>query len=161
MKNKMKKNIEYFHISPIENKESILLNGLKSDTKEIFVSDSEQQLILIASSQIFTNEYSVFKILPNKIKGKIIQDNVAEVGANHQFIIEQNIISPNDIVHLRDELWNKWELLELASRRVSKIFGFGAEFTLEFAIQYNEEWCNHYNKKYGKNIIYIESAENK
>jgi hypothetical protein len=113
-------------------------------------------LIFIAAYQKCICKYSIFKILPNKIKGKIIQDDVAEVGANHQFIIEQNIISPNDIVHLRDELWNKWDLLELANRRFSKIVGFDVEFTLELAIQYNEEWCNHYNKKYGKNIIYIE-----
>lgn len=150
----MKKNIEYFHISPIENKESILLNGLKSDTKEIFVSDSEQQLVLIASSQIFRNEYSVFKILPNKIKGKIARDNVGEIGSGHQFIVKQDLIHPEDIIHLRDEIWNRWDLIEKAERIKLKVIGLDVESTLEMYAKSNEEWCKHYNQKYCKNLIY-------
>jgi hypothetical protein len=149
----------YYHISPIENKDSILIEGLKSEQKEIFVSDCEEQLIHIAHSQIFTLEYSVFEILPSGINGNIEWDNVAEMGAKHQFIIEQNLISPEHIRHLRDEKWNRFDLAEYTYRKSNLYYrGHEAESELEELISCcDKEWCDHYNLKYGKKIQFKES----
>lgn len=143
----------YYHISPIENRDSILKEGLKSERKQIFVSDCEEQLILIAHSQIGLPEYSVFEIMPTGIKGKIEWDNVAEIGAGHQFIINQNLINPEYIRHLRDVKWNYWDLAEYANRKINKkVFGVDDESFLEQMISGSKEWCDHYNQKHGKSI---------
>ena len=144
--------MEYFHISPIENRDKILNEGLKSSYNEIFISNNELQLILIASNQIFTNEYSVFKILPEGINGKILPDNVAEIGSGHQYIIKQGKISPKHIEFVRDEIWNIWDLEEASERIKLSIMGQDVESNLESCISYNNEWCEHYNKKYNKNL---------
>lgn len=158
----MRKNLSkaYYHISPIENKDSILSQGLKSEHKQIFVSDCEEQLILIANSQIGTLEYSVFEIMSTGIKGKILWDNVAEIGAGHQFIIKQNVISPEHIKHLRDVKWNYWDLAEYANRKKNKIiFGVDDDKYLESMISRSREWCEHYNKKYSKSIQFEERLQ--
>lgn len=144
---------EYFHISSIENKVKIISEGIKSDNKEIFISDNEEQLALIAHSQIFLREYSVFKILSLGITGKIKADNVAEIGSQHQFIVTQDLINPEHIVHIRDEKWNRWDLAEHCSRLNYKMMGFAdIESILELMVSYNDDWCLHYNKKYNKTV---------
>ena len=154
---KSKSTKAYYHISPIENKDSILSQGLKSEHQQIFVSDCEEQLILIAHSQIGTPEYSVFEIMSTGIKGKVIWDNVAEIGAGHQFIIKQNVISPEHIKHLRDVKWNYWDLAEYANRKINRIiFGDDDEPFLEHMISSSKEWCEHYNLKYGKSLQFRE-----
>lgn len=153
----MKKEIahkkEYFHISSTKNKVEIISEGIKSENKKIFVSDNEEQLALIAHSQIFLREYSVFKISSLGITGKIKADNVAEIGNGHQFIISQDLINPEHIIHLRDEKWNQWDLAEHCTRIKYEIMGFvDVESILELMVSYSNDWCLHYNKKYNKTV---------
>lgn len=150
----MLKNIPYYHISPIENKESILRHGLISEHKQIFVSDCEEQLLLIAANQIFISEYSVFKILPDTIEGKIRKDDVGEFGANRQFIVKQKLIRAEYIVHIRDEFWNQFDLKEESLRIKFEFFGDEIEPFIESIIKISEEWCEHYNNKYNMCLVY-------
>ncbi|MDD2819840.1 MAG: hypothetical protein PHW29_01120 [Flavobacterium sp.] len=153
----MKKNInlEYYHISPVKNLDSILSEGIKSEDKEIFVCDNETYLPIIASSQLFTNEYSIFKISNNGITGKIIQDEVAELCSKNQYIILQNVIKPEHIVHMENVIWNIWELNEHVNRLYSRMLGLNEELNLERTVWIDKEWCLYYNKKYNKAIACI------
>ena len=74
----MKNNV-FYHISPIENKDSILSNGLISIFSEIFVCSEFNQLKRIASGQLGISEYSIFKISSSNITGEILDK---ETGAH-------------------------------------------------------------------------------
>ena len=152
------KNTHYYHISPTENLASILKNGLKSKTKQIFVSSTLEQLPLIASGQIFLHEYSIFKLNSEGIKVTPIHDNVGEIGNQFQFIIEQALIEPKYIEHLKDERWNFWDLQEHCSRVKNSVIGLekmGKDKMLQLQVSISKDWCNHFNKKYGTNVIPI------
>jgi hypothetical protein len=153
MKNNSNK--AYYHISPIVNKENVLLEGLKSECKQIFVSDCQEQLIMIASCQIHTRDYSVFEILPSGITERITSDDAQDISSHHQLIVNQDLISPEHIIHLRDEKWNFWDLAEYNLRVTYSLIELDVEDMLEFNIKTNEDWCSHYNSKYGKNIQFI------
>jgi hypothetical protein len=150
----MKKSKFYYHITNIKNKEEILKNGLNSNSGQIWVTDREEQIIFVASNQVFLNEFSVFAISSNNITGKIEPDRVAEVGAKFQFIINQKCINPEHLIHIRDESWNKWEILEKVERKRYELMGRNAEEILRIFIQSDAEWCEHYNKKYGYGLEY-------
>ena len=154
----MKKNKFYYHITSIKNKEEILKNGIISSTNQIWVTDREEQILFVASNQVFLNEFSVFAISSSNITGKIEPDRVAEIGSKFQFIINQNIISPEHIFHIRDERWNKWELLEKVERKKYELMGRNAEEILRMFIQSDADWCEHYNKKYGYGLEYKPTA---
>lgn len=145
----------YYKIVPIEDLESIIEKGLISGNREIFVSDILEQLPLIANSQLGIFEYSVLKINSEGINGKIISDNVAEIGSGHQFIIKQSIIESQYIEHVEDKKWNKWDLAEHCERRKYNIMGMDDESisgVIEYIVRINPEWCEHYNNKYNKSI---------
>ncbi|MCZ8297004.1 MAG: hypothetical protein O9297_07275 [Flavobacterium sp.] len=150
----MKKHKFYYHITSINNKEEILKNGIISSTNQIWVTDREEQIPFVASNRSFLNEFSVFAISSNNVTGKIEQDRVAEIGAKYQFIINQNCINPEHLIHVRDERWNKWELLEMVERIRYDVMGRNAEEMLRIFIQSDAEWCEHYNKKYGYGLEY-------
>ena len=152
-RNSMRK--QYYKIVPTKDTESIIEKGLISANGEIFVSDILEQLPLIAQSQLGLFEYSILKINSKGITGRIMSDNVAEIGSGNQFIIKQNIIDSKHIEHVEDKKWNKWDLAEHCARRKNNIMGLDDESNnrlIELMVRYQPEWCEHYNNKYNKSI---------
>jgi hypothetical protein len=147
---------EYYHISDIENVDSILKNGLRANKQmHIFVCTSLSLLPIIASGQLGIIEYSIFKLNPQGIEVTPIHDNVAELGNEYQFIIKQPVINPIYIVHLEDWRWHRYEMAEYAERyrnRISGLEKMGESKILEDKVRFHPEWCEYYNKKYGKKI---------
>jgi hypothetical protein len=145
----------YYKIVPIEDTESIIEKGLISANGEIYVSDILEQLPLIANSQLGIFEYSTLKINSKGITGKIMSDNVAEIGSGHQFFIKQSLIEPKHIEHIEDTKWNKWDLEEYCTRRKNNIIGMDDESStglIECMVRISPEWCEHYNNKYNKTL---------
>jgi hypothetical protein len=145
---KKMKNKVFYHISPIENKDSILANGLISASSEIFVCNEFNQLKKIASGQLFITEYSVFKISASNITGKILNDNVAEFGSQHQFIIKQDIIESKYISHVEDVKWHPFDLAEANARQYALSVGLNEDQYVKLVVSINQEWCDYFNKKY-------------
>ncbi len=148
----------YYKIVPIEDTESIIEKGLISVNREIFVSDILEQLPLIANGQLGIFEYSILKINSKGITGKILSDNVAEIGSGHQYIIKQSIIESEHIEHIEDKKWNKWDLAEHCARIKNNIIGMDDESStrlIEYMVRISPEWCEHYNNKYNKNLEVI------
>lgn len=147
---KMKNNV-FYHISPIENKDSILSNGLISPSSEIFVCNEFNQLKRIASSQLFISEYSIFKISSSNITGEIENDNVGEFGAQYQFIIKQEIIESKYISHVEDVKSHPFDLAESNNRELASLWGTDEEEWMKLVVSHNEEWLDYYNEKHGTN----------
>lgn len=88
--------MKYYHITKKENAVSIAFQGLTSNENgEIFLfSDwtlttrrSKKTVFicdLIARNQVFLNDFIIYEINPKGIKGKIENDNVAELTAKYQ-----------------------------------------------------------------------------
>lgn len=149
----------YYKIVPIHDTKSIVQNGLNSDEGEIFVSDYIGQLPLIAQGQIGLLEYSIIKIDSQGITGEILPDNVAEIGSGHQFIVKQKNIPAAYIEHVEDVKWIKWDLNEHCERLKAQVMGMDEANTnglIEQIVRCTPEWCEYYNKKYGKNLEPIE-----
>lgn len=146
----MKNNV-FYHISPIENKDSILANGLISASSEIFVCNEFNQLKKIASGQLGISEYSIFKISPSNITGKILNDNVGEFGSQHQFIIKQEIIESKYISHVEDVKWHPFNLAEANNRELASLWGTNEEEWMKLIVSHNKEWLDYYNEKHGTN----------
>jgi len=105
----------YYHITRLENIESILHDGLKANSDgEIFLFENESLIYpdctesgaiwkqsyiadLIASNQLFLTKYAMFEILPGGIEVDLINDNVAELSAKAQWIAKQPLIKPEYI----------------------------------------------------------------
>lgn len=149
----MGKEERYYHISKIKNKTSILENGLRDDNKAIFVCTSLDQLPIIASTQVFTTDYSIFIIDSKGFEKKPMQDRVAEIGSGSQFIIRQNHIDAKYIKHIEDVKWNYWDLMEHTWRIKYKVMMLPVEEMLEQDVKRSKEWTDHYNKKHGKKLI--------
>lgn len=147
----MKNNV-FYHISPIENKDSILANGLISASSEIFVCNEFNQLKRIASGQLGITEYSIFKISSSNITGKILNDNVGEFGSQHQFIIKQDIIENKYISHVEDVKWHPFDLAEANAREYASLIGFPEDQYIKLAVSISHEWCDYFNKKYNTSI---------
>ena len=147
---------DYYHITLIENLDSILANGLSANSEmQIFVCTSLEQLPKIAGQQVFINEYSVFKIDPKGIEATPTHDDVAETGNEFQFIINQPLIKPEYIEHVKDERWHRFDLAEYNHRLSFKHIGVDEKEVvkhLEEVVSHNKEWCEYYNNKHGKNI---------
>lgn len=95
--------MKYYHISPTEFKESIIANGLKAnDDGDIFVFNLLEQANWIAINQVFIQTYTLFEINSSGFIAEPIQDNVAESGANTQFIIKQAVIAPEYVNYIND-----------------------------------------------------------
>lgn len=154
----MKNNV-FYHISPIENKDSILSNGLISSSSEIFVCNEFNQLKGIASSQLFISEYSIFKISSSNITGEILNDNVGEFLSQHQFIIKQDIIESKYISHVEDVKWHPFDLAEVINREFALSVGLDEDKYIRMVVSLNQEWCDYFNKKYNTNITLFELLE--
>ncbi|WP_269237342.1 hypothetical protein [Flavobacterium flavigenum] len=150
----MKNNV-FYHISPIENKDSILKNGLISTSSEIFVCNEFNQLRRIAHGQLGISEYSIFKIPSSNITGEILNDDVAEFGAQYQFIVKQDIIESKCISHVEDVKWHPCDLAEVNNREFASFLGMDVDKLMQEMVQHNKEWCEHFNKKYNLNIDYV------
>lgn len=147
----MKNNV-FYHISPIENKDSILSNGLISIFSEIFVCNEFNQLKRIASGQLGISEYSIFKISSSNITGEILNDNVGEFGSQHQFIIKQEFIESKYISHVEDVKWHPFDLAEANAREYALSIGYPEEQYIKLAVSISQEWCDYFNKKYNTSI---------
>jgi len=106
------KELIYWHLSPIENKESILKDGLKcNDYGEIFLFlegtvhdpeglfESRRVSDSIARNQVFCEEFDIYMISYKGINSEIQNDNVAECTSALQFFIKQEKILPQFIWH--------------------------------------------------------------
>lgn len=84
---------DYYHVTELENKNSILKNGLESDENgNIFIYDDPSITDLLIKNQLFFTKYVVFKIDSCGIDVDLQNDNVAESTANKQFVVAQNKI---------------------------------------------------------------------
>ncbi len=74
--------MKLFHLTPIENVESIQKHGLKADEDgEIFVFTELWVADTIVTNQVFAKHYAVFEMKAKGISGKIGPDEVAESSA--------------------------------------------------------------------------------
>ncbi len=98
---------KYYHITSIENMESILQNGIKANNEgHIFLFENKSIQLngvintiadCIAFNQIFIDKYAMFEIKPAGLKSGLINDNVGEFSSKQQWILEQNLIEPKYI----------------------------------------------------------------
>lgn len=146
----------FFHISPTENKESILTNGLKSNGGYIFLFTNISQQIHIAVKQLGIYEYSVFQIFPEGIGVPIENDNVAEVGAQYQVYIEQDLIESQFVKHLNDFNGNKYDLIEASAYPIYKAMGFSDEQYINM-VRMIPDRIKRYNEVNGTNYTVIET----
>lgn len=109
----------YYHITDPKNVESIMKEGLKANKDgEIFLFENKAisyklPMIdngvcrvckvkttianIIALNQLFLNEFAMFEISSDGIKGELLPDNVAEYSAPFQHIAKQLFILPEYI----------------------------------------------------------------
>lgn len=92
---------EFYHIKPINKVDKILKEGLKAHDGKIFVITSKDIKIAgqniverIARTQMFLEEYVLFKISGSGITGKITSDDVGEFTAQYHRVIHQDVIQP-------------------------------------------------------------------
>jgi len=155
-------NVTYYHISKFENKDSIIKNGIIANEGDILLCTNPQQFQVFAANLIFTNEYSIFEIDMNGITPDVSSEEVYEAGLEVIHYVNQDNIAPKFICHIKDELWNKWELKEYLFRLNLAKDSFSYEqitSMLKQAIRLSEEWCNYYNEKNGTNIVPLSLPE--
>lgn len=84
----------YFHVTAIENIDTIKKNGLKANEEgHIFVFTDQKVAQEIAVYQCFLNKVALFMIDSRGITGKVIRDRVTEFVASYHRIIIQDKIS--------------------------------------------------------------------
>jgi hypothetical protein len=94
----MKNTKSYYHITPIENLQSILQSGLIRNGYGIFLVDTNNQFVIdsICLNQIFSRSVAILKISPDGLS-EIYKDNVSEITKYHQFYTKQKKIKPEFI----------------------------------------------------------------
>lgn len=127
---------KYYHVTPIENAESIKTNGIMNDGEGIFVIDTDDLFVIkhIALNQIFCPEVAVFQIDVNGLKGKRYHDKVSEMTSNHQFYSKQKRIDPKYI-------------------RFNKEYKFNEDDMVDFFIQSNEKFGVKMDRNYLKELF--------
>lgn len=98
-----------YHITEVENLESILEEGLKcNEDGEIFVFENKSihcnGIInniadMIAFNQIFLEEYVMIEIDEDGFESELIPDDVAELSHKQQWYVKQKIIAPEFLDH--------------------------------------------------------------
>lgn len=113
----------YWHITAVSDVPSILKHGLRGGTKprnrgvsltapSVFVADTDKENILggIAIHQVWCGEdieeYAVIRIDAKGVTGTIKEDNCAEILSAFQYIIEQDVIEPKQLDHVRNRQLN-------------------------------------------------------
>lgn len=88
----------YYHIAGIENKQSIMENGLiAGEDGYIYLLHGEKAMIdemiskYVALFQLGMENFSLFKVSEKGFNTSVEIDNVGELFARHQFRIKQNI----------------------------------------------------------------------
>jgi hypothetical protein len=99
--------MKYYHITHPDNLISILSEGLKSnDLQQIFLFQRGNIKIgnvynsiqdCIASNQVFLDEYVLLEIDSEGFETPLINDNVAEMTSEFQWILNQENINPQFI----------------------------------------------------------------
>lgn len=145
----------YYHISDVENKESILKQGIISKQKEIFVCNDKGNLILIATGQLGINNFSIFQVDEAGFKVELIKDEVAEIGAESQFIVKQSKIEPKFITHLEDKHYHIFDVYEESEKKKALLFNWNPEEHVQNCVRHNPKWLAYYNKKYNLNLEQI------
>jgi hypothetical protein len=146
----------FYHISPTKNKESILTNGLKSNDGYIFFFTNISQQIHIAANQLRICEYSVFQILPEGFTVPLENDNVAEMGSEHQVYIRQDLIKPQFVKHLNDVNDNMYDIIEASAYPMFKGMGWSDEQYIELVRMFPDR-IKRYNEVNGTNYTVIET----
>jgi len=141
--------MKYYHISPIENKESILATGLKSN-EGIFLFTQLEQAIHIASNQIGINEYSIFKIDKSGMTGKLEHDGVAELGSKYQYILDQELVEAKYVKHIKDESLNVFDMINESEANSLRAMGQSEEQIIEMMCNYPDRVAR-YNEVHGTN----------
>ncbi|REE25653.1 hypothetical protein DFQ09_102244 [Winogradskyella pacifica] len=145
----------YYHISDIKNKDRILKEGLISKEKEIFVCNNKEHLIVIASSQIGAENFSIYQINEAGFEVDLIQDNVAEIGAEFQFIVKQSKIESKFITHLEDKNYHSFDLYEESEKIKALHMNLNPEKHVQSCVRLNKKWLSYYNEKYNLNLEQI------
>ncbi len=92
-----------FHLTPTTNKVAIQVEGIRANGEgKIFAFTDMRVANTIARDQIFTPQFSVFRINPKGIQGKIIYDRVAEIAAHWHRVILQVKILPRHLTLVGD-----------------------------------------------------------
>jgi hypothetical protein len=151
MKDKLKK--KYYHISDVKNKNEILEKGLIANNGEIFLFSKLSIASEIAFNQLGIEQFSIFEINSKGIDNGVINDNVAESTAKYQWIAMQDCIHPCHTKHLADKNENVYDMAEETNRRWAKVLKLDEDDYVEFFVIRNPKWVEHYNAKYGKNLI--------
>ncbi|WP_405226333.1 hypothetical protein [Dokdonia sp. Asnod1-B02] len=146
-------NKDYFHISRIENKDSIIKNGLNATDGKIFLFDNILQSRNIAFNQLFIDEYSFFRVSSKGFKSKVKEDNVAELGTEHQFYLEQENIAPEYIEFSSDQKFNIYDYLEEVDYPRYKNLGYSDEQYIGI-ISLDKGRIERYNEVNGTNHPY-------
>lgn len=99
--------MKLYHITPVENLESILKNGLIGDEYNNIYLFREEKIRInnitnnvrdcIASGQLGLDEYVLLHIHKRGIKSPILHDMVSEITSPFQYYIEQSLIDPKYI----------------------------------------------------------------
>lgn len=142
--------MNYYHISPIKNKASIIKSGLRSNSNEIFVYTDLMQHFFIAAEQLMISEYAIFEISKKGITGNILNDNVAEFGSDCQYIIEQKLIDPKYITHITDVLSNIFDLINMTEKMKLTKMGYKKTLIIDLMRLYPDR-VNRYNEVHGTN----------
>ncbi len=147
---KAEKNTKLFLISDVENKESILKDGIKSEDGEILLITKKNLAEKHAFHRVFCDNYSVFEIDTRGIDEEN-KDRI-EDPENNEVLIYQHCIAPEFITHIKDASYNTWDLAEKSIIQQAKILKVDPIEHLEATVASNTMWLEYYNKKYGKNI---------
>lgn len=87
-----------FHLSPIENQESIEANGIRAEDGCIFLFTHPMVANPIARDQVGADRYAVWSIDPAGITGTLDRDYVAEFTASfHRVLEQQACIAPQHL----------------------------------------------------------------
>jgi hypothetical protein len=152
--------MKYYHLTPPENKDSILSNGLKSTENQIFLFTNLKQAIHIATNQIFIDEYSIFEVSKEGITGKLSNDNVGEFGAKYQWILEQEYVEAKFVKFIKDDSHNHIDAV-IESEAIKYIaLGF-SEAQIINIMRYCPERIERYNEVHGTNFTYLEPKESR
>jgi hypothetical protein len=149
-KNIMKKN--YFHITPIEDKDDVLKNGLLSNEGDIEVFDDISIANQIASNQMGLYEYCLFRVDPRGFDAPPIPDEIAEFTARHQWIVQQKKIEPKFLRLVSTRIENPFEVAEENVRKFAIHYGLKEEELLLKALSIRPKWFEYYIGKYGPTI---------
>jgi hypothetical protein len=94
--------MKYYHITALNNVQSILKNGLRCNSDgQIFVFENKSIRIndvnntvadIIANNQIFLDKYVMFEIDDKGFNTDLINDNVGELSSKRQWFVEQSVI---------------------------------------------------------------------